>query len=324
MKKLILILIALSLSASAFSQDTLAVDTTWKRGGFGSLQFNQVAFSHWAAGGENSLSFTVAGFGFANYLKGKNFWNSYINFNYGVISTQYDKTARKNTDILELQTKAGHDIGKKFYFAGLINFRSQFASGYLYPNDSVVVSKFMAPGYLTVSIGIDWRPKEYFSLYLSPTTGRFTFVADQNIANIVVGGASLWGTDPAVYDSDGVLITPGSTLRTEFGAYVVATFLKDVAKNVNVGTKLQLFMNYTDPVKANRTNVDVLWDLLINLKVNSWLSASIFGNLIYDNDIVIIDVDKEGQPTGTSGPRTQLKEGIGIGLTLKFGDQLPK
>lgn len=326
MKKILpLFLLICSVSFSAFSQDPALTDTTWKRGGFASLQFNQVSFTNWAAGGENSFSLNGMAFGFANYLKGKNYWNSYANMNFGLISSQYDKSIRKNTDLIELQTKAGHEIGKKFYFSGLLNFRSQFANGFIYPNDSVIVSKFLAPGYLTVSLGIEWRPVEYFSLYVSPTTGKFTFVTDQAIADQVVSGASLWGTDPAVYDSaTGALVSHGKTSRTEFGAYLTATFLKDVVKNVSVASKLQLFNNYTDKNKANRKNVDVLWDLLVNMKVNSWLSAYLSGNLIYDNDIVIQDLDDNGVPTGTAGPRTQFKEAFGVGLTFNFGDPIPK
>jgi hypothetical protein len=324
MKKSVLILVALGFSLSSFGQDTLARDTTWIRGGFASLQFNQTTFTNWAAGGENSYSISGLAFVFANYHFGKNYWNSYANLNYGLISTQYDKTMRKNTDLIELQSKAGHEIGKKFYFSGLLNFRSQFANGYFYPNDSVVVSKFLAPGYLTASIGIEWKPVDYFALYLSPTTGRFTFVADQPIADQVVNGASLWGTDPAVYDTTGLLISHGKTIRTEFGAYLTAAFLKEVVKNVNVASKVQLFNNYTDKNKPNRKNVDVLWDLLVNMKINSWLSAYLSGNLIYDNDIVIQDLDDNGVPTGTAGPRTQFKESFGLGLTLNFGDPLPK
>jgi len=330
MKKSIALIIAFSISATALAQNTTPRDTSWKRGGYASLQFNQVAFSHWAAGGTNSLSLTAVGFGFANYTKGKNFWNSYANLNYGVQQQQYQRIPTKNTDLMELQTKAGHELGKKFFLSGLINFRSQFANGYNLPNDSVVVSKFMSPGYLTMSIGIDWRPTSYFSLYLSPATGKLTFVTDQNIADQVINGASLWGTDPAVYDSDGVLLSHGKTLRTEFGAYLAATFVKDIAKNVNVATKLQLFNNFTDENKPNRKNIDVNWDFLMNMKINAWLAASVFANLIYDQDVVITDYNSDGTPeldangNIVAGPRTQFKEGIGIGLTYKFGDSLTK
>lgn len=170
-------------------------------------------------------------------------------------------------------------------------------------------------------MGIEWKPVTWFSLYLSPATGKFTFVTNQLIADQVIGGASLWGTDPAIYDSLGNIITHGKKERTELGAYLAAGLIKDVFKNVNVATRLALFNSYTDDDKANRKNIDVNYDLLITLKVNSWLSANFFTNIIYDNDIIIADINEDGTPTGTTGPRTQVKEGFGIGLTYKIGDE---
>lgn len=321
MKNLLLLLVVITIYTRSYSQDSLARDTSWKKGGFASVQFNQVAFDHWAAGGENSVAVTALGFGFANYLLGKNFWNSYANLQYGMINTQTGGL-RKNADLIELQTKAGHEIAKKFYLTGLVNFKSQFANGYNYPDDSTVVSKFAAPAYLIVSLGIEWKPVDYFSLYLSPATGKLTFVTDQTIADYTVNGASLWGNDPAIRDSDGTIITHGATSREEFGAYFTAQFLKDVFKNVSVGTRLTLFNNYTDPNKQNRKNIDVNYDLLINMKVNNWLSATFFMNIIYDDDIFVLDLNEDGTPKGTGGPRTQFKEGFGLGITYKFGDEL--
>ena len=323
MKKIYSLLFLLAFSLQVFSQDTAVAikDTTWKRGAFGSVVFNQVAFNHWAAGGENSYSFTALGFGFANYHFQKNYWNSYANLQYGMLNSR-SGGLRKNTDVIELQTKGGHEIGKKFYFTGLINFKSQFANGYIYPNDSNVVSKFAAPAYLIVSLGFEWKPVDYFSLYLSPATGKFTFITDQTIADYVLNGVSLWGNDPAVYDSvTGALITHGATSREEFGAYFTAQFIKDVVKNVNVATRLALFNNYTDPNKQNRKNIDVAYDLLVTMKVNNWLSANFFTNIIYDNDIFVLDLNDDGTPKGTGGPRTQIKEGLGIGITYKIGDE---
>ena len=58
-------------------------------------------------------------------------------------------------------------------------------------NQENYISKFMAPGYLMVSLGIDWKPKEYFSIMISPLTSKITFVNDDQLAAI---GA--FGVDP--------------------------------------------------------------------------------------------------------------------------------
>ena len=65
-------------------------------------------------------------------------------------------------------------------------------------------------------------------------------------------------------------------------------------------------------------NIDVNWDLMINMKVNEWLSASLICNLIYDHDIdIAVDSDNDGIPEAV-GPRTQFKEVLGVGLNMKF------
>jgi len=79
-------------------------------------------------------------------------------------------------------------------------------------------------------------------------------------------------------------------------------------------TKLNLFSNYLE----EPGNIDVNWDLMLNMKVNDWLSASLIMNLIYDHDIdIAVDDNNDGVLEGL-GPRTQFKEVLGVGLNMKF------
>ena len=91
-------------------------------------------------------------------------------------------------------------------------------------------------------------------------------------------------------------------------------FKKEIVKNVELDTKLNLFSNYLE----EPGNIDVNWDLLLNMKVNEWLSASLICNLIYDHDIdIAVDDNNDGVIEG-SGPRTQFKEVLGVGINMKF------
>lgn len=79
-------------------------------------------------------------------------------------------------------------------------------------------------------------------------------------------------------------------------------------------TKVDFFSNYID----NPENIDVYWDVLINMKINDYLSANLITNLIYDDDIDIqIDNDDDGF-VDEIGARVQFKELFGIGLNVKF------
>jgi hypothetical protein len=270
----------------------------FKYGGFSVLTFNQVNLSNWAAGGENALSTTGIVNLFCNYKKGKVIWDNTLDLGYGLMKNG-SKEFRKNEDKMTLNSKLGYQAFGKIFYSVLVNFRSQFDKGYSYPNDTtqIEVSQFMAPGYLSISIGMDYKPADYFSLYVSPAAGKFTFVSRQMLAD-----KGAFGVDPAVI-TDGVIVKNGRKVRPEFGASLSTRIQKDIVKNINVASKLALFNNYTDKDKANRKNVDVLWEVMVNIKSRKFLTTSIMTNLIYDQNIKA---------------KTQFKEVFGIGLSYKF------
>lgn len=297
------------------AQPHAPVDTSWKKGGFVSLAFTQVSLTNWAAGGEDEYS----GLGllslFANYMKDKVSWENYINLGYGLSKTG-DASVRKNEDKIDLGSKYGYKAFGNFYYSALLNFLSQFGPGYNYPNDSMIVSRFAAPAYLTVAIGIDYKPSEYFSAFLSPITAKFTFVTDQRLAD-----AGAYGVDPAEYNAAGTKIADGKTIRSEFGAYFRAKFQKDLVPSFNLSTTIALFDNYTDKNASNRGNVDVNWETLLTLKAGKFITATLFTSLIYDDDIDIPTYETIGGVKTITGfgPKTQFKEIFGLGLSYKFG-----
>ena len=296
MKKLLFSTIIFSFIFSlvyAQEQDTVK---HYKYGGFSSLTFNQVSLTNWSAGGENALSTTAIVNLFCNYKKDKIAWDNTLDLGYGFLKSGSAKL-RKNEDKIELNSKFGYEAFHKVYYSALVNFRSQFKEGFNYPNDSVRVSKFMAPAYLSIGLGMDYKPTDYFSVYLSPATGRFTFVTDQVLANV---GA--YGVDPAIFEN-GVMVKKGKNLRSEFGASLSTRIQKDIFKDVNFASKLVLFNNYTDKDEANRKNIDVNWEIAINIKAGKYLTTSIMTNLIYDQNVIA---------------RTQFKEVLGLGLSYKF------
>lgn len=323
----------LAIACIAFSSNAQIItkDSTWTFGGFTSLQTNQVALVNWAAGGENSFSATALIQLYANLEKNGWKWDNRLDLGYGLM---YTKTYnwQKNEDKIDFLSKLTRPIGKSnvFSYAAEANFKTQFQPGFALPDDSTVISRFMAPGYLLASLGIEYKPFDWMSFYLSPATGKFTFVNDQVLAD-----QGAFGVTPAEYDSTGVKIADGKGLNAEFGAYFRFGLKKDIMKNVTLQTDLNLFNNYTDKDEDNRKNIDVDWQTTINLKVNKWLTVSLFTHLIYDNDIDIAITEKgnpvykeradgtqfldgDGNPIQKRGPRIQFKEVAGLGLSYKF------
>ncbi len=281
------------------AHDGAPADTAKKRWfvqGSGSLAVSQAAFSNWAAGGENSVGLAAFLNVKANYKKGKHAWANTIDLGYGLQYLGNGSNAKftKTNDKLELTTAYGYELDKnrKWYITVLANFKSQFTAGYNYPDDSTIISNFMAPGYLVVGLGVTYTPAKWFYLYVSPTSGRFTFVLDQKLA-----------------DAGSFGVEKGKNFRGEFGPYVRADLNKDLAKNINLSTTLELFTDYL----KDFGNIDVNWSMLLSLKVNKWLATSISAQVIYDNDVMI-----KTTPTSEPGPRTQFKELLGVGISYTF------
>jgi hypothetical protein len=302
---------AAQVQAEADKLKALAVDTAkaWKIGGVISLNGQQVSLTNWAAGGNSSIS--VAGLIniFARYKKGKASWDNNLDLGYGVVKQGNNGKWLKNDDKIQITSKYGHQVSKNWYCAALADFRTQFTNGYNYPNDSVYISKFMAPGYALASIGMDYKPNDNFSLFLSPITGKFTFVNDDSLARNGAFGVQKEIRDP---DNGGVITQNYLKHREEFGAYLKMQYKTKVMDNITFQTVLELFSNYLH----NPQNVDVNWTTLTTFKVNKLVSATLSTQLIYDDDIKVLR--NTGDQKGTYGPDVQFKQVLGIGLSYKF------
>ena len=280
----------------------------WKTGGVFSVNFTQVSLTNWAAGGDNSISLNGLTNLFANYKKGNSTWDNTLDLAYGLMK-QGKQGIRKTDDRVDFMSKYGQRAFKNWYYAALINFRTQMAPGYNYPDDSTKISNFLAPAYLLGAIGMDYKPNDNFNVFISPLTMRTTIVNDSKLAD-----AGAFGVEKAEYNDLGVKIKDGQMFRSEYGGYLRTLLKADVMTNIKLVTKLDLFSNYSE----NPERIDVNWELLIALKVNEYISATISTNLIYDHDVDIA-VDENGDGVFDAfGPRTQFKEVLGIGLTYKF------
>lgn len=294
MKKLLFLFLTVPfLGYSQLPNDSIKY---WKLGGSSSINFSQVSLSNWNAGGRSSASGTFLFNSFANYSKENISWENGLNLGYGLMKEK-DNDAVKTDDKIDFSSKLGFKSKGKIYYTSLFNFRSQMTNGYKYPDTDNAISRFMAPGYFTLSLGIDYKPNDKFSLFASPLTGKMTFVTDDRLS-----AAGAFGVDP------------GDKSRSEIGAFIKTQFKTEVVKNVTLETKLDLFSNYLDTPQ----NIDVYWDVLVNMKINSFMSANLITNLIYDHDIKIA-VDNNGDGViDAVGPRIQFKELFGIGLNFKF------
>lgn len=307
MRKIYFGLVALLISTQlVFSQEAPKKDTTyWNASVLFGLNGTQSSFVNWSAGGRTSLA--LLGFidATANYKKERWKWDNDLKLALGGVRF-FDKTPgtkyQKTDDRIDVQSTVGYEIvnDKKWYFTITSGFKTIMMNGYVYPNDSVKVSKFMAPGYLSSAVGIEYAPSKDMNIFLSPISLKYTFVRDRMLSD-----QGAYGVEKAEYSLGGELIKHGKMFRQEYGAYFRFVYNKELMKNIQMKSRLELFSNYLH----NPQNVDVNAEVIFTFKVNSWLSASVQWNLIYDDDIKIRD------SKGGFGPRTQFKSVLGIGVS---------
>lgn len=286
---------------------TLSSDTTlgWTKGGVFAVNLAQTSLSNWAAGGQNSVAVNGIFSAFANYKQGKSVWDNSLDLGYGILKQGKDASPMKTDDKIDFLSKYGREAFSHFYYAALFNFKTQMRPGYKYPDTENKISDLFAPAYLLFAAGLDYKPNPNFSAFLAPLTGKFTFVTDD-----VLSAAGAFG------------VTPGETVKSEFGGYVRAIYTRndfksEFLKNVSFTTKIDLFSNYAN----NPQNIDVSWETLIALKVNKYISVNFNTHLLYDDNIKI-PFDRNDDGTIDSGEAVgslvQFKEILGVGFSYNF------
>jgi hypothetical protein len=275
----------------------------WKFGGIGSINLTEGIISNWARGGENSISTLWILNTFANYKKNNHQWNNTFRFKYGLLKSGKEKGIRKNEDSWEIDSRYGLKASKKWYYSAAFNLKSQIANGYKYPNDSVVISKFFAPGYLHLSLGMDYRPNKKVSVLVSPLTWKSTFVLDT-----------------ARIDQTRYGLKTDQRVRNDIGAYIKTFIRYDFSKTMYMTHRINLFSQYN----RNPQNIDVDWEMSFIIKLGPFFNINIYTHMIYDDDVKLPVYNSEGEPVlGPDGkqkrsPGLQFKQYLNIGFRYKF------
>jgi len=281
-------------SLRAFSVDSVK---GWKKGVTFFISTSQTSLTNWSSGGQNSISINGLASVYINYREERINWDNSFDFGYGILKQGRYQGFIKTDDKIDLISKYGLKAFKGWYYATLFNFKTQLNKGFNYPNDSMPISKFLAPGYLLAAVGLDYKRNDLFSAFISPFTSKVTLV-----------------NDPVLADSGAFGVERGERLRSEMGGYVRMIFKRDINKNVSFSTKIDLFSNYLH----NPQNIDINWEMFLILKASEFFSASLTTHLIYDDDIKIErDTDNDGE-IDLRGARIQFKEVLSIGITFRF------
>jgi hypothetical protein len=256
----------------------------WKKSGTLIVGLNQGALSNWVAGGEQNV-FGVNGiFNYAiNYKHDKSIWDNYFDIALGFQNASSFKKFRKIDDRIDITSKYGRGLTRKWYYGILLNFNSQALPGYDYSSDPPSkISSFLTPGKILLSPGFEFRPDDKFSLFMSPVTVRWVLKSDEDFYNV-----PKFGVDSA------------KKVNTEVGAFLTAKYKIAFTKWATYTGRFDLFSNY----RRNPQNVDLLMNNLLTMNFTKNFATNLSVDLLYDDDVL---------------KKLQLKEILGIGLTMKL------
>jgi Protein of unknown function (DUF3078) len=262
-----------SAQAQIVKPDTLS---HWKKKLVFNLNINQAAFSsNWKSGGVNSIGLNSVFNYQANYAKDRNSWDNQIDMLYGFVNNS-GQGYRKTLDRIFLDTKYGYKLNENWGLFTSLNFLSQFAEGHKYEKDangveqSILISDIFAPAFITSSWGIEYHPVDYFNVRISPFSPRVTIVKDPERFIPAVDPVNPYG------------VTPPDETRFEWLAFqLAADFNKDIAPNLNLKWRYLMFANYeTFEMKT----IDHRLELMLNAKVNRFITVGLGGILLYDYD----------------------------------------
>jgi hypothetical protein len=263
----------------------------WHKSVVFGLNFNQAAFtSNYSAGGVSAIALGT-NFDFkAEYSKTPIDYTSELNLIYGISKNQ-GQGSRKTNDRIFFDNKISSQLSKHWSFFGSLTFESQFSAGYNYLNpdgtnaqNPYLISDFMSPGYLTESIGFEYKPVKYFDLRFGTGTARQTFVLD----------TSIYHNQPGNYG-----VPQGHTIYNQLALQVVASIDKDLMKNLHINARYALFIPYIQPFAYVSHRIDAT----LTAKVNRLIAVTMNGTFLYDR---------------TTSPRIQGTEGLALGVIYKF------
>ncbi len=240
------------------------------------LGINQVAFTNWVKGGENSIAWSL--FGDFKLNRESDLWSfkNQIKASYG--RAKIGSGTYKTTDNdFYMEDVAIYNVGWAVspFFSNSI--RTQVTKGYDYSKDTTInISDFFDPGYMTQTLGFTYDKYQHVITRLGVA-----------IQEVFTNKFNQYSDDPDTEDKI-------EKFKFETGIESVTDANFTVDTNVLYNSKLRLFSRF-----ESMDVWDVRWDNTLTAKVNSWLNVNFTYQLVYEK---------------AQSPKTQTKQTLQIGI----------
>lgn len=254
----------------------------WSLSGQAGINLNQAAYSdNWKAGGSSAIAASTFLNAKAIRKWDRSEWTNDLQLLYGNIRNK-GEDVKKNSDRIFFESKYAYRLRDHWNAFASINFMSQFDDGFEYYHAKDSLDKdigpelrrrqsgFLAPGYLTEAVGIEYKPVPYFSAQFGLGALRQTFVIDQSLYDIP-------GNDSMLLYG----VERGENMRNQVVFQFVANFDKEIMKNIFLKAR---YMNLFDYGNLTSQGIVTRFDATLTAKVNKYINVNLTGVILYDFD----------------------------------------
>lgn len=312
------------------------------------LSYNQVTLDNPLVGdgqnqivGNAQLSFSAV------YDKGKVYWPTDINWNFGLLrigagpiepGSSQKIPFQKTLDQLQVASLVGYRLSQDSTFSvfSSVEIYTQALPAYvdakrqlpgLFLSDirdtsiNPIQSTFFAPATIIADIvGIGYQPNPKLFIGYSPAAYKGILVLNDAAASLV-GKVDDQGLPTATVHGNAVEVVNGAPVFkrsfNQLGSRLLAMYRDKYFKGrFGLNSRLNLFANYLE----NPGNIDVYWQNRFDLNIIKGLSLSYHFELFYDHDVLvrITDKDAPGGFTGEFGRRVALRRQLMLRYQATF------
>jgi len=279
MKKIFLLLVLFSAGIN-FGQIPDSLKNKWIPTFVAGLGINQIAFTNWTKGGDNSIAWTLLGdVHFDRTGTPWTFKNS-IKAQYGRSKIGSD-TYRTTENDLYIENVAAYDLGWAVSPFVSNSIRTQITRGFDYKvTPSVEIANFFDPGYITQTIG-------------------FTYDKYSNIVTrLGIGFQEIFTNKFRQYSDNPKTPETVEAFRFETGFESVTDINYKIDDNILWTSKIRFFTQFKS------LNVwDVRLDNVVAAKVTKYITVNFNYLVVYEK---------------AQSPYTQVKEGLQIGIVYNI------
>jgi hypothetical protein len=280
-------------------------DGRWIYGGRFQLSLNESYSTNWVGSSSPYVGLSTLDNFYIYYRSHKFSWENTLDVDFGMRYTFNKNNStkviyEKTSDKIEYNSQLGFKAKGDWYYGALLNVHTQLANGWNLANTSRT-SAFMTPGYLTLSLGMNYKRKMW-ALYISPLAGKLITKTDNSFYREVAFG-----------------VDSNKKTHLSVGAFIRISFDADIHSKIHLNTKLELFYDYLGEYKQMR-NTMANYEMTWRFSITEWLSISFKAALLYDYNVRFPVYETDGITVidGITTDHLQFQETFGLTLGYKF------